>query len=159
MFLVFFFCLPQVILGLYLLNFLVFFYFLICFFSNPSKYINQGVFCWKSSILQQKYTHYNITATIEVSTVCNRVYLYFSYIFANQKIIGQLPRVSREDPERIRVDSVFETFVCSLFFIYSLFVCLQIFSFSLFQPSLFIQYSTEECSTVQVFIWCLDTIA
>ena len=144
--------------------------------------------------------------------------------------IGQLPRVSREDPERIRVDSVFETFVCSLsvcslfvskfshfpsfslLFLYStvqksavqyrylfgasilqrslmhckvlanslvyperihrgiewtsvfetsvyLFTCQQIFSFSLFQPSLFIQYSTEECSTVQVFIWCLDTIA
>ena len=70
-----------------------------------------------------------------------------------QAIIGQLPRVSREDPERIRVDSVFETCVCSLS------VCKQIFSFSLFQPSLFIQYSTEECSTVQVFIWCLDTIA
>ena len=34
--------------------------------------------------------------------------------------IGQLPRVSVEDPERIRVDSVFETLVC-LFF-----VCLQI---------------------------------
>ena len=67
--------------------------------------------------------------------------------------IGQLPRVSREDPERIRVDSVFETFTCSLH------ICQQIFSFSLFQPSLFIQYSTEECSTVQVFIWCLDTIA
>ena len=29
--------------------------------------------------------------------------------------IGQLPRVSGEDPERIRVDSVFETSVCSLF--------------------------------------------
>ena len=68
--------------------------------------------------------------------------------------IGQLPRVSREDPERIRVDSVFETCVLCVFF-----VCHQIFSFSLFQPSLFIQYSTEECSTVQVFIWCLDTIA
>merc|ERR1712240_447624 len=68
--------------------------------------------------------------------------------------IGQLPRVSREDPERIRVDSVFETSVLCLFF-----SCKQIFSFSLFQPSLFIQYSTEECSTVQVFIWCLDTIA
>ena len=26
--------------------------------------------------------------------------------------IGQLPRVSVEDPERIRVDSVFETLVC-----------------------------------------------
>ena len=29
--------------------------------------------------------------------------------------IGQLPRVSREDPERIRVDSVFETCVLYLF--------------------------------------------
>ena len=28
--------------------------------------------------------------------------------------IGQLPRVSREDPERIRVDSVFETSVGQL---------------------------------------------
>ena len=31
--------------------------------------------------------------------------------------IGQLPRVSGEDPERIRVDSVVETSVCSLFFV------------------------------------------
>ena len=31
-----------------------------------------------------------------------------------KSIIGQLPRVSGEDPERIRVDSVFETSVCSL---------------------------------------------
>ena len=53
--------------------------------------------------------------------------------------IGQLPRVSGEDPERIRVDSVVETSVCSLFFV----LCKQIFSF-------FIQYSTEECSTVQL---------
>ena len=37
--------------------------------------------------------------------------------------IGQLPRVSGEDPERIRVDSVVETSVC-LFF-----SCKQIFSF------------------------------
>ena len=29
--------------------------------------------------------------------------------------IGQLPRVSGEDPERIRVDSVFETSVCLFF--------------------------------------------
>ena len=41
--------------------------------------------------------------------------------------------------------------VCSLFW--------ANFLISLFQPSLFIQYSTEEYSTVQVFIWCLDTIA
>ena len=39
-----------------------------------------------------------------------------------EKYIGQLPRVSGEDPERIRVDSVSETSVC-LFF-----VCQQIFS-------------------------------
>ena len=55
--------------------------------------------------------------------------------------IGQLPRVSGEDPERIRVDSVVETSVlCSLS------ACLVVskFShFSLFHPSLFIQYSTE----------------
>ena len=32
--------------------------------------------------------------------------------------VGQLPRVSGEDPERIRVDSVVETLVlCSLFFV------------------------------------------
>ena len=35
--------------------------------------------------------------------------------------VGQLPRVSGEDPERIRVDSVVETF-----FVCSLSVCLQI---------------------------------
>merc|ERR1712121_479642 len=41
-----------------------------------------------------------------------------------------------------RVVSVFETCVCSL--------CVSKFSnFSLFHPSLFIQYSTEECITVQ----------
>ena len=61
--------------------------------------------------------------------------------------IGQLPQVSGEDPERIRVDSVVETSVlCSLS------ACLVVskFShFSLFHPSLFIQYSTEECSSVQ----------
>merc|ERR1712215_545544 len=33
------------------------------------------------------------------------------------RFIGQLPRVSGEDPERIRVDSVFETSVC-LFFMF-----------------------------------------
>ena len=33
-------------------------------------------------------------------------------------------------------------------------LCVIKFSnFSLFQPSLFIQYSTEECSTVQLFIY------
>merc|ERR1712180_492048 len=42
------------------------------------------------------------------------------------KNIGQLPRVSGEDPERIRVDSVFETSVC-LFF-----DCLLVSKFTLF---------------------------
>ena len=61
--------------------------------------------------------------------------------------VGQLPRVSGEDPERIRVDSVVETFVC-LFSVLCLLVS-KFSHFSLFHPSLFIQYSTEECSTVQ----------
>ena len=57
-------------------------------------------------------------------------------------VIGQLPRVSTED----RVVSVFEFRVC-LFFVSK-------FSyFFLFNPSLFIQYSTEVCSTVQLFIY------
>ena len=30
--------------------------------------------------------------------------------------------------------------------------------FSLFHPSLFIQYSTEECSTVQLFIYKIITV-
>ena len=77
--------------------------------------------------------------------------------------------------------SVFEPFDCSLFFVpcvssnwpapssiqrglewtqllkRSLLDCSLIVSkfshFSLFHPSLFIQYSTEECSTVQLFIY------
>ena len=54
----------------------------------------------------------------------------------------QLLASSLEYPERIRVDSVVETSVCSL--------RVSKFShFSLFHPPLFIQYSTEECSTVQ----------
>ena len=56
-----------------------------------------------------------------------------------QNDIGQLPRVSTED----RVVSAFETHVlCSL-------IVSKFSHFSLFHPSLFIQYSTEECSTVQ----------
>ena len=48
---------------------------------------------------------------------------------------------SLEYPERIRVDSVVETCVCSLL------ACVSA-NFLIF-PSLIIQYSTEECSTVQ----------
>ena len=59
--------------------------------------------------------------------------------------IGQLPRVSGKDPERKEWTSVFETFFVCLFFWANFLI--------------FIQYSTEEYSTVQVFIWCLDTIA
>ena len=67
--------------------------------------------------------------------------------------IGQLPRVSGKDPERKEWTQLLKRLLvlCSLFW--------ANFLISLFQPSLFIQYSTEECSTVQVFIWCLDTIA
>ena len=63
--------------------------------------------------------------------------------------IGQLAR-SPEYPQRIRVASVFEPSACSLS------VCLLVSKFSnffLFHPPLFIQYSTEECSTVQLFIY------
>ena len=70
-------------------------------------------------------------------------------------LIGQLPRVSGKDPERKEWTQLLKRL-----FIYLFFVCLSAnFLIFLFQPSLFIQYSTEECSTVQVFIWCLDTIA
>merc|ERR1712002_1362057 len=68
----------------------------------------------------------------------------------------QLLASSLEYPERIRVDSVVETCVC-LFF-----VCLIVSKFSnffLFHPSLFIQYSTEECSTVQLFIGQLPRVS
>ena len=46
----------------------------------------------------------------------NTLHSYISLFrtFKNYILIGQLPRVSREDPERIRVDSVFETLDCSL---------------------------------------------
>ena len=46
------------------------------------------------------------------------------------------------------MDSVVETLVPCLFHFVSKFS-----HFSLFHPSLFIQYSTEECSTVQLFIY------
>merc|ERR1712240_692134 len=59
----------------------------------------------------------------------------------------QLLASSLKYPERIRVDSVVETFVlCSL-------LVIKFSHFSLFHPSLFLQYSTEECSTVQLFIF------
>merc|ERR1711873_262454 len=59
-----------------------------------------------------------------------------------QLFIGQLPQVSTED----RVVSVFEFRVCLSDC--SLLDC-KFSNFFLFHPSLFIQYSTEECSTVQ----------
>merc|ERR1711895_314257 len=71
--------------------------------------------------------------------------VFFS-LFFSQSYIGQLPRVSGEDPERIRVDSVVETSVCLS--VCSLFDCQQIFSF--FPLSSFSFY-TVECSTVQLF--------
>ena len=46
--------------------------FCFCFrFLISPKYISRGVLCWKSSIIQHIYIHYNIIATIAVSTVCN----------------------------------------------------------------------------------------
>ena len=50
------------------------------------------------------------------------------------------------------MDSVIETFVCLfIYLLIYLFICSLWANFliSLFQPSLFIQYSTEECSSVQ----------
>ena len=58
--------------------------------------------------------------------------------------IGQLPRVSGKDPERIRGDSVVETLVCSLS------VCSLSSNFLIF-PSfiLLLLYSTVQKSAVQ----------
>ena len=61
--------------------------------------------------------------------------------------IGQLPRVSREDPERIRVDSVVETSVCLS--VLCLLACVSA-NFLIF-PSfiLLFLYSTVQKSAVQ----------
>ena len=70
------------------------------------------------------------------STKCNKA-----------NTIGQLPRVSGEDPERIRVDSVVETFVC-------LFVLCSLSANFLIFPSfiLLFLYSTVQKSAVQYSI-------
>ena len=65
--------------------------------------------------------------------------------YEDQYVVGILAS-SLEYPERIRVVSVFEPLVCSL-------LVSKFSHFSLFHPSIFIQYSTEECSTVQLFIY------
>ena len=70
-------------------------------------------------------------------------------VYLSMVHIGQLPRVSGEDPERIRVDSVVETFVC-------LFVCLSVCSLSsnfLIFPSfnLLFLYSTVQKSAVIIY--------
>ena len=86
-------------------------------------------------------------------------HILFAYIFPFTchvvLIVGQLPRVSGKDPERKEWTQLLKRLFIYLLVLY-LWANFLIF---LFQPSLFIQYSTEECSTVQVFIWCLDTIA
>merc|ERR1711873_299076 len=74
--------------------------------------------------------------------------LFFVCLIVNF-LIGQLPRVSTED----RVVSVFEPCVCLS--VLSVLVC-KFSYFSLFHPSLFIQYSTEECSTVQLLASSLE---
>merc|ERR1711895_1659 len=60
---------------------------------------------------------------------------------------------SLDYPQRMRI----EWSQCSNSVSVCLFVCSFLVSkfshFSLFHPSLFIQYSTEECSTVQLFIY------
>ena len=61
-------------------------------------------------------------------------------------VIGQLPRVSGEDPERNRVDSVFETFVLCSLSVCLFFVC----KFSHFPSfNLLFLYSTVQKSAVQ----------
>ena len=80
---------------------------------------------------------------------CRRVGIVY-FVWPLLENIGQLPRVSGKDPERKEWTQLLKR----VFFIYSLLVCLWAnFLIFLFQPSLFIQYSTEECSTVQVFIY------
>ena len=82
-----------------------------------------------------------------------------AFLFLYSLICVLLLANSLEYPERIQRGLEWTQFLKRLIVLCLFFSCKQIFSFSLFQPSLFIQYSTEECSTVQVFIWCLDTIA
>merc|ERR1711873_43500 len=60
---------------------------------------------------------------------------------------------SPEYPQRITVASVFEPSDCLS--VLCLFVS-KFSHFSLFHPPLFIQYSTEECSTVQLLASSLD---
>ena len=71
--------------------------------------------------------------------------MYYCVLNNTYVFIGQLPRVSGKDPERKEWTQLLKRVLV----LYLFFVCQQIFSFSLFQPSLFIQYSTEECSSVQ----------
>ena len=42
-------------------------YFIFSFYvSNPSKFISLEVLCWKISIIQNKYIHFNVTFSIAV---------------------------------------------------------------------------------------------
>ena len=70
-------------------------------------------------------TLYDLNCT--VMTNHNVLYMRCEVPDSTNVLIGQLPRVSGEDPERIRVDSVFETSVCSLFVL-----CLFVSKFSQF---------------------------
>ena len=67
----------------------------------------------------------NITSLQQKATLLNRAIYTTSVILqlgwpVPYLIIGQLPRVSGKDPERIRVDSVIETFTCVFFILCSL---------------------------------------
>ena len=120
-----------------------------CNWTTREDLIHRNSFVTKSSQCCPTWKYPLLYCTVFILNLTDGNVPSFQSVFvcANVCEIGQLPRLSREDPERIRVDSVFETFIC----VFS--ACKQIFSFSLFQPSLFIQYSTEECSTVQLFIY------
>ena len=84
------------------------------------------------------------TNLTKIPCVLHRSSKYSEDLFSGSRTdIGQLPRVSTED----RVVSVFEPCVCLFHGV------IKFSNFSLFHPSLFIQYSTEECSTVQLFIY------
>ena len=102
-------------------------------------------FAVKFVILSRHYYYFNELLCLILILQCLKVKLLYNNTFeykSSKCNIGQLPRVSTED----RVVSVFEPFDCLI--VLWLLDC-KFSNFFLFHPSLFIQYSTEECSTVQ----------
>ena len=78
------------------------------FFVSFLYFLNYGLF---EFFLNQ----YNKTPTNLVPHIDFKIINQLSLFFWPNWHIGQLPRVSGEDPERIRVDSVVETSVCLFF--------------------------------------------